>query len=56
MLIPSLEKNSSDTIWLISGSGGGDKEVHSFPEGISPKVNILLGHKIVYRDFALKDK
>ena len=36
---PSSKKNSSHTIWLIAE---GIKGVHTFPESISPKLNVIV--------------
>ena len=34
----------------------GDKEIHTFPMGLSPKMNVitLLGFKLVYYDAAVQ--
>ena len=37
MSVPSLKKNNSDCIQQMAGE---DKGVHTFPKGISPKVNV----------------
>ena len=38
LLLKSSKFNSSDTIYIIAE---GNKGFHSFPKGISPKINIV---------------
>ena len=49
---PSLEKNQSGTSYPIACE---DKGVHTFPKGISPKVNSIewLEIKLAYNNVAV---
>ena len=48
---PSWAKNSSDTIYPIADE---DKEVHTFPHGICPKVNVIARLGFELTDFAVR--
>ena len=53
MLKPSLKKGSWDSIQPIAGE---DKEVYTFPKGLSPKVNMIapLEFELAYHDIAVQ--